>query len=135
MLEPKEIRLLAEIGFIASNQGNVPHAKAIFEALLLVRPDKAMAYVGQGWALIKAGKFADASSFLAAANLPEGVESDTVEALLGLALQLEGRVCESTRILHAVVDRGSTAGETNDGVRLAQAFLDAASRPHRASVP
>lgn len=135
MLESKEIRLLGEIGFIASGRGSVAHAKAIFSALQLVRPEKAFSYVGNAMALLNAGKYADASSLLADVRLPEGEEADTVEAILGLALQLEGRANESTRVLQGVVARSASSQDGNDGVRLAQALLDAVTAPRLAAAP
>lgn len=128
MLDSKDIGLLVEIGFIASGRGDVEHAKAIFDALLLLRPERAFAHVGYAVALMNAGRFADASTFLKAARLPEGRESDMVEALLGLALQLEGRAGESEQVLRAVVTRSEGVQMVNDGVRLAQALLGQSSR-------
>ena len=55
-------------------------------------------------------------------GVAEGEDADTVQAFLGLALQLDGRLGESRRVLQEVVRRAQPA-EDNDGLRLARRML------------
>lgn len=118
-----DIRLLTEIGFLASARGDVARAEAIFSALLLLRPDQAFAHVGLATALMNARRPGDAAARLAAARIPQGADEDMVQAMHGLALQLDGRVSQSQRVLREVSGRSGGTDEPTDGILLARKLL------------
>jgi predicted Zn-dependent protease len=125
LLETEDIRLLTQVGFIASARADVQRAERIFGALLCVRPDRAFAPVGIATALLNAGRAGDAAQRLANAQPAAGEEADMVQAFLGLALQLDGRAGEAMRVLHPVAARGDNVDPagTTEGVRLARRLL------------
>ncbi|WP_051237486.1 hypothetical protein [Ottowia thiooxydans] len=118
-----EIRLLTEIGFLASAKGDVARAEVIFGALLLLRPERAFAHVGLATALMNAHRAGDAASHLATARIPAGADADMVQAMHGIALQLDGRISQSQRVLREVARRSDSADEPSDGTRLARKLL------------
>ncbi|WP_428000742.1 hypothetical protein [Acidovorax sp.] len=130
LLGPDDIRLLTQIGFIAAGQADVPRAERIFGALSHVRPDRAFAHVGPAMALLNAGRAAEAAQQLLRAlpQLAPGEDADTVSAVCALALQLEGRTSESTRLLRDLLHNAAPDGD-NDGLRLARRMLGEPQAP------
>ncbi|WP_159910928.1 M48 family metallopeptidase [Pantoea sp. 18069] len=130
--EPPDVQLLTQVGFLAAGRGDAPRALRIFEALALLRPDHAFAFVGLATALLNAGRAIDAVQRLHTVRLPDGPESDMLEAFKGLALQLAGRSSESTYVLRQVVGRARTATASEGALlaaRLLGEDLNAALRP------
>lgn len=123
LLDSRDIRLLTEIGFLASARGDVVRAESIFGALLHFRPEKAFPHVGVAIALMNAGRFDEAASRLGAVRLPAGPDADLVQAMHGMALQLQGRISQSQGVLHEVASRRDIQGPPSDGVRLARRLL------------
>lgn len=118
-----DIHLLTEIGFLASARGDVARAEAIFGALLLFRPDQAFAHLGLATALMNARRPGDAATRLASAQLPPGADADMLQAMHGLALQLDGRMGQSQRVLREVSGRPGTAEGPSGGILLARKLL------------
>jgi predicted Zn-dependent protease len=108
----------------------VPRAERIFGALAHVRPDRAFAHVGPAMALLNAGRAAEAAQRLQRAlpQLAPGEDADTVSALCALALQLEGRTSESTRLLRELLHNAPPDAD-NDGLRLARRMLGEPQAP------
>ncbi|MET4580098.1 tetratricopeptide repeat protein [Ottowia thiooxydans] len=121
--DSSDIHLLTEIGFLASARGDVARAEPIFRALLLLRPEKAFPHVGLATALMNARRAGDAATHLATASLPPGEDSDMVQAMHGLALQLDGRISQSQRVLREVAKQADRPEGTSDGTRLARKLL------------
>ena len=111
LLDPDDIRLLTQIGFMAAARADVQRAEVIFGALLHVRPERSFSHIGMATALLNAGRAGDAVTCLEKARLPPGEDADMVQAILGLALQLDARASEATRVLRAVA---MTAPEPQD---------------------
>lgn len=124
LVTSEDVQLLTQVGFIATGRADVERAEAIFGALLAVRPRRAFAHVGLACARMNAGDAGAAARALERAlpGVAEGEDADTVQAFLGLALQLDGRLGESRRVLQEVVRRAQPA-EDNDGLRLARRML------------
>jgi len=122
-LDREDIRLLVEIGFLAAGRGLLSQAEAIFTAVLLLRPDKAVGYVGMAMALLNAGRAADAIICLQEARLPTGEEDDLVRAFQGLALQLDRRAFESVGLLRALAYQPLPAAGATEGMLLARRLL------------
>ena len=118
-----DVRLLTEIGFLASARGDVARAEVIFGALLLSRPDAAFPRVGLATALMNASRPGEAAALLAKTVNLTGADADLVQAMLGLALQLDGKTAQSSRVLRDLI-KGRTDDEApSDGVRLALKLL------------
>lgn len=116
MLEPDDIRLLTQIGFIAAARADVQRAEVIFGALLRVRPERSFGHIGMATALLNAGRAGDAVLRLEKAYLPPGDDADMVQAFLGVALQLDARASEAARVLRAVATATTGDAQASDGV-------------------
>ena len=111
LVTSEDVQLLTQVGFIAAGRADVERAEAIFGALLAVRPRRAFAHVGLACARMNAGDAGAAARALERAlpGVAEGEDADTVQAFLGLALQLDGRLGESRRVLQEVVRKAQPA--------------------------
>ncbi|MBH1965541.1 MAG: hypothetical protein I8H77_14460 [Comamonadaceae bacterium] len=118
-----ELRLLTEIGFLASGAGDVARAEIIFGALLLLRPERAFAHVGLATALMNAGRAADAVTHLASARIPPGEDADMVGAIYAIALQLAGRPNQSQAVSRKLADQPDGPEGPTDGKKLALQML------------
>lgn len=116
------IHLLSQIGFLAAGQGDAPRALRIFEALALLRPERAFPFVGIASAFMNTGRAEEAVQRLQAVSLPAGAESDMLEAFKGLALQLAGRSGESAYVLRKLVN-GVQHSTPTEGALLASRLL------------
>ncbi|WP_255568715.1 hypothetical protein [Comamonas sp. NLF-1-9] len=124
LLGSDDIRLLTEIGFLAAGRGELARAEAIFGALALLRPERAFAHVGIALALINRGRPGEAAARTERVHLPAGPERELLAAVRALALQLDRRNAEATRLLQSVVRPHANAREpASDGVRLARRLL------------
>lgn len=101
-LQPEEIRLLTEVGFLAGSRGDVKRATAIFDALQICRPNAGFAYVGMAMAHLNRRQFDDALRRLDdgltrtdAADVPD------LHAIRALVLHLAGRASECDRAIQA----------------------------------
>lgn len=118
-----DVRLLTEIGFLASARGDVVRAEVIFGALLLSRPNDAFPHIGLATALMNALRPGEAAALLAKAIIPTGDDADMVHAMRGLALQLDGQTTQSTQVLRDLIDSRRNDDAKSDGVRLALKLL------------
>lgn len=118
-LDSDDVRLLTEIGFLASARGDVLRAEVIFGALMLFRPNAAFPYVGLATALMNARRPGEAAAVLAKAVDLTGADDDLVKAMQGLALHLDGHAAQSSRVLRDLISRRSDDEVPSDGVRLA----------------
>lgn len=117
MLEAQEARLLAEVGMLAAEAGDVTRADAIFGALRRVRPDRAYPYIGLVLARLAAGRAGEAVRLLEDADIADPQERGVLHAWRGLALQLVGRSAESRKVL---IEAAAMSGE---GARMARRLL------------
>ncbi len=101
-LQPEEIRLLTEVGFLAGARGDIKHATAIFDALQACRPNAGFAYVGMAMAHLNRRQYDDALRRLDD-GLKRAEEADAADlhAIRALVLHLAGRASECDRAIHA----------------------------------
>lgn len=118
-LDGDEIRLLTEVGMALAGTGQPAPACAIFDGLRTLRPQRAFAHVGRALALLNAGRAEEAARGLRDALPLVSDERPTVEAFLGLALQLAGRSAESQRMFATA----AAADPALDGVVMARRML------------
>lgn len=139
LLEPDEVRLLTQVGFIASAHADIDRVERIFGAILRVRPEQSTGFLGMAVGLLNASRAHEAVALLERAHLPAGEEADMVEAFLGLALQMDARTSDSTRVLRKVAtSAGAQRTPPTPGAILAQRLLgefthgpeNPASSPH-----
>ena len=101
-LQPEEIRLLTEVGFLAGARGNIKAARSIFGALERCRPLAAFPYIGMAMALLNVKCHDEAVRVIdrALAIVSDSEVSD-LQAVRALALRLAGRSWESERAIQA----------------------------------
>lgn len=105
LIDSTDIRLLAEVGFLAAARGDIRNAQAIFLALERLRPAASFPYVGMAAALMNAGKPDEAVQVLDRGLRAAGPqEQEELQAFRGLALHLAGRASESQRALQLAGD-------------------------------
>ncbi|MGE0329467.1 MAG: hypothetical protein AB7P37_02105 [Ramlibacter sp.] len=104
-LQPHEFRLLAEIGCLAGQTGDLMRASTIFSALETCRPDAAIPYVGMSVALLLRRNHPEVLSTLdrGLKAVSPGDRAD-VHAFRALALHMAGRIAERDRAIHAAGD-------------------------------
>lgn len=106
-LTSEEIRLIAELGFMAATAGFVVPAIRIFQGLLVLRAEHAFPYIGLAVARLYVGAFKDAVRVLRedADVVLHGREE--IQLYLGLALHLADQPTEAVRVLSALLERES----------------------------
>jgi hypothetical protein len=101
-LRSEDIRLLAEVGFLASARGDLQAAGPIFALLEQCRPALAAPYVGMALAQLHRNLHDEAVRTLDR-GLPHVAAEDVaaMQAIRALALRLGGRASECDRALKA----------------------------------
>ncbi len=100
LVDSNEVRLLAEIGFLAAARGDVSRAQRIFGALECIRPACAAVYVGLASAFLNRGGFDEALRILDRGLLfVEPADARVLHAFRALAFELAGRGSERLRAL------------------------------------
>jgi len=105
-LAGNEIRLLAELGFMAAASGQVASAIEIFDALIYLRPKKAFPYVGKSIAFLYVGSITVAVELLSVASQVVETDQEQIWIYLALAFQRMGDLTKSRQILDYLLDSG-----------------------------
>ena len=108
MVSADTLRLLADIGFMATSSGFSPQAKSLFNAIELNRPDSVLPYIGHALNCMNMNKNQEALDILEKKALKIEPDNPTVQAFMGMALMLLGRSSESERCLEGIVDSEDT---------------------------
>lgn len=126
VLDSDEIRMLTEIGFLATGNGYVDHALRIFNALRLVRPQRAFPVIGLAITLMNARKTEQAVQLLESVSLSCPSEQLQRNVWLGFALQQSDHQNAGRQLLQSVLTQTDSAEINTDTqhVALAQALLD-----------
>ncbi len=104
-LQPEEIRLLAEVGFLAGARGDLESARTIFETLETLRPAAAFPYAGLAMAQLNRRAQDDAVRTLERGlRMVDPADAPDLQALRALALRLAGRGSECDRAIKAAGD-------------------------------
>lgn len=125
-LTTEEIRLLAEIGFLACGAGHTRAARLLFEGLRNLRPTQPFAYIGLALSRLEAGENEEAIRILREEGLRNNPDNDEVKVFLGLALATARRASESQRVLSEVADPAK--GDVPEA-RFARRLLGKAASP------
>ncbi len=137
LMTPAEIRLLSALGFMAARSGHVVPAIRIFEGLTVLRKDKAFPYVGLALAMICVGAYGDAARVLRERGLLACPGDPEIEAYLGLALQLAGRMSEAAAVTRELQARKDLSSGLQALVKTVSGLADgqpASDRPRPAAV-
>ncbi len=105
MVDPDELRLLADVGLIAALQGDLAAADGIFRAVESERPAAAVSYIGPAVARLCLSQPAAAIECLQRGlkKVPLDDQSE-LHAVLGVAYQIDGQSAASHRALRAAGD-------------------------------
>ena len=115
ILGTADVRLLAEIGFIALSAGRTRDAEAIFLGVSAARPEQEAGALGMAMTHMADGNLQGAISVLRSL-----APTDAALTYLGIALARSGEIAEAKRLFSSVIN---TSAESPFGV-LAQASLD-----------
>ena len=107
------VRILMDVGFVATGSGRHEQAKIIFKGLAAVRPESELPWIGLAVVLMNTGNPDEAALLLRDKGLQINPGSCLARSFLGLAHKLSGHGAEAERVLNSVVadcpDRESSA--------------------------
>lgn len=99
MVTAETLRLLADIGFMATSNGMSGQARSIFDAIGCVRPNSVLPHIGMALNHLNLNQFQDALDVLEKKALKIESDNPTVRAFIGMSLMLMGRNSESEKFL------------------------------------
>lgn len=120
-LDRDAMRLIAEIGFIGTQTGQLAAARSLFQSLLLLRPDSNLPFIGLAMVELGAQRPEEAARILREQGLKQHPGDPELMAFLGLALQTAGEVANAQKVLAAVVAREGE--DSQPYVRMASKLL------------
>jgi predicted Zn-dependent protease len=120
-LDGDAMRLIAEIGFMGAHSGQHAAARAIFESLLILRPDSTLPFIGFAVTDMAMDLPEDAVRILRDKGLKQHPGDAELMAFLGLALQSGGQSAEAKKVFHALVEQNPS--NTEPHVRMAKKAL------------
>jgi lipopolysaccharide biosynthesis regulator YciM len=119
-IDPDLLKLLMEVGFMATNGGRLKEATTIFKGVSCARPQSAYPRIGLGCVAMGYGQYAQAVEILREAPAQEAGERDLCQGFLGMALKLGGFHDECRRVLTRLQDEG----QNEVAVRMADKLLE-----------
>lgn len=114
------LKLLMEVGFMATNKGSLNEATVIFNGLTCARPQSAYPRIGLGCVAMGYGKYNQAVEILREAPAQAPGERDLCQGFLGMALKLGGSHDECRSVLTQLKDDS----QNEVAVRMAEKLLD-----------
>ncbi len=103
MVSAETLRLLADIGFMATSGGFSPQAASLFNAVGQARPQSVLPHIGNALNSMNMNRHQEALEILEKKALKLEPENPTVKAFMGMALMMLGRNSESERCLTALI--------------------------------
>ncbi|CAM3555761.1 tetratricopeptide repeat protein [Parendozoicomonas haliclonae] len=104
MVSADTLRLLADIGFMATSGGFSPQAQSMFKAIEQARPDSVLPHIGNALNSMNMNRHQEALDTLEKKALKLEPENPTVKAFIGMALMMLGRNSECERYLNGLTD-------------------------------
>ncbi len=108
MVSAQTLRLLADIGFMATSEGLSPQASNLFKAIEHARPDSVLPHIGNALNKMNMNEHQEALEILEKKALKLEPENPTIKAFMGMALMMLGRNSESERCLLALTTSEDT---------------------------
>ena len=121
LLSAADMKLMAQIGFMACNARHGAAAFEIFEGMRELRPDQSWPLIGLAMANMSTGKPEEAVRLLRDQALPAHPGDEELIVFLGIALRAARRAAESVKVLKELLASG---GESKPVHRLARTLLD-----------
>jgi predicted Zn-dependent protease len=121
-IDAEAMRLIAEIGFIGAQTGQVPAARALFQSLRVMRPDSTLPFIGLAMTELGADRADSAVRILREDALKQHPDDPELLAFLGLALQSAGRGGDAQKVLVTVT--GQDAASEQPHTRMAGKLLE-----------
>ena len=119
------IRLLIDVGYVATGIGDKKSADSIFEGVLAARPNSELAHVGYAFSKLAFGEFTAASNLLMSKAYSLNPESKLIRAMYGFLLYTTGRVGECGFVMNEVLSSNDADGELDQFSRkLAQVVIE-----------
>ena len=104
MIDDKLLKMLADIGFMASGTGLPKNAFAIFNGIEKARPDSALPSIGFAMEFMNRKRYQEALDILHKEGLTKEPGNDSVKAFIGMGLMLAGRNKEGEDTLQPLLD-------------------------------
>lgn len=101
------LRLLAEIGFVATACGLWSHAELIFNGVRAVRPESEFPVISQALARMTVGDDLKAIALLRDTALQINPENELAQSFLCLALKRSGQEKEATPLIESIISKAS----------------------------
>lgn len=111
------IRLLIDIGYVATGMGDKKAAEAIFEGAIAARPNNELAYVGYAFSKLSFCEFSAASDLLMNKAYSLNPDSKVIHAMYGFLLYITGRLGESWFIMESILSSPKTDDELDQLAR------------------
>jgi thioredoxin-like negative regulator of GroEL len=102
LIDEAQLARLVDVGLAAAHLGKPGEARAIFEKLLVYRPEHAPAKIGLAFTYLVCNDWEKAEAILRDEVLARNPEDTEALALLGLALGFAGKAEEAARTLERV---------------------------------
>ncbi|MEJ5301187.1 MAG: HrpB1 family type III secretion system apparatus protein [Thermodesulforhabdaceae bacterium] len=104
--ESRLVKILMELGMMASGYHWKDDAEKIFTGLRVMRPQAEEPFIGLALMWMMAGSNDEAVQILKNEALSRHPESEVVKAYLALALKLSGRTSESEQVARELIAAG-----------------------------
>ncbi|MDR0677988.1 MAG: hypothetical protein LBF44_00445 [Holosporaceae bacterium] len=113
------LRLLANVGYVATGSGKKKNAEAIFGGLIAARPQNELLYVAYAFMQMVFGEYTEASKLLIEKALKINPENEIVKTFYGMLLYQVGQRGKGYIILNQLKENGKNA----DAVALAESII------------
>jgi thioredoxin-like negative regulator of GroEL len=102
LIDETQLARLVDVGLAAAHLGKPGEARAIFENLLVYRPEHAPARIGLAFTYLVCNDWEKTEAILRDEVLAKNPQDAEALALLGLALGFAGKAEESVKVLERV---------------------------------
>ncbi|MDR0418425.1 MAG: hypothetical protein LBH08_03265 [Puniceicoccales bacterium] len=113
------LRLLVNIGYVATGSGKRKNAEIIFEGVIAARPQNELLYVAYAFMRMVFGEYTEASKLLMEKALKINPESEIAKAFYGMLLYQVKQRGESYTILNQIKENGKDM----DAIALAECII------------
>lgn len=108
------IRLLVDIGYVATGIGDKKSAESIFEGVIAARPKNELAYIGYAFSKLSFGEFTSASNLLMNKAYSLNPDSKIIHVMYGFLLYITGRSAECGFVMNNILSSQETANHAEE---------------------